>query len=252
MDSRPARHRRFRRLARSVAWYRKRLRQGDKHEHRLAYHRLVQLAGQNYPRFARICCLLLDAPERKARYEALYFLYRHGRGDDAEAEARALAALNDPDLHIRARAFLALGTVGTAACVPALRALAEAGERRALPALARQARTDEDRAYALALARERLLSPIHDVRHEALEALHWLSTAEAEEELLIEAYERYPCVYIALALGGASGWVMPYLYRKQAEIGPGWAEYEELQSAINRLLSRLRTGHDPAVREDFP
>jgi len=46
--------------------------------------------------------------------------------------------------------------------------------------------------------------------------------------------------------------MMPYLYRKQAEIGPGWAEYEELQSAINRLLSRLRTGHDPEVREEFP
>jgi len=202
MDSRSARPPRFRRLVRSVAWYRKRLRSRDVYQRCLASHRLVQLTGQNYPRFARICRLLLDAPERDARHEALFSLYQHGRRDDAEAEAGALAALDDPDLHIRARAFLAPGTVGTAACVPVLRALAEAGEMYALPALARQARTDDDRASALGLARERLLSPDHQIRHEALAALHWLSTAEAEEDLLIEAYERYPCEYAARALGG--------------------------------------------------
>jgi hypothetical protein len=247
MDPRSSHHSRFRRLSSSLAWYRPRLLSHDRYKHNLADRRLVQLVGQNYPRFMRISCLLLDAPEHDVRRQALWYMMRYGLRDDSEAEMWVLAAIKDSSL--RENVLLALGTVGTAACVPLLREAAESGVRTALVPYARQVRSDEDQVRALTLAREWLLTHDHDVRHEALEAMRLLSTAEAEEDLLIEAHERYPCEYITLSLGGATAWVLPYLYRKQAEFGPGCAEYNELEYAIYRLLTRLFTGHDPFKAE---
>jgi hypothetical protein len=242
---------RVRHLGRSVRWYDAHFASPDLYELRLAHHRLVQLATQNYLRFSRICCLLVaSSRDFKVRQRALSFLYRNGHRDDVAAEGCARAASQIPSL--RPAALLALGTVGSANCVPIVRDVALNQERYGLIAYAVQARTPSDQAQALELARERLLSPDHTARHDALQALRLLSTAEREEDLLIAAYERYPCEYVARALGGGSVSVLPYLYRKQEEIGPGYAEYKDLQDAITRLLICLHTGIDPDTQEEYP
>jgi hypothetical protein len=242
---------RVRHLGRSVRWFDAHFASTDLYALRLAHHRLVQLAPQNYPRFSRICCLLVaSSREFKVRQRALSILYRYGHRDDLEAEAQALAACQLPLL--RPSGLIALTTVGSAICVRLVRAAALNQERYGLVAYAAQARTATDQAEALELARERLFSPDHAMRHDALRVLNRLSTAKREEELLIAAYERYPCEYVARALGGGSVSVLPYLYRKQEEIGPGYAEYKDLQDAITRLLVRVHTGVDPDMQEEYP
>jgi hypothetical protein len=242
---------RVRHLGHSVRWFDAHFASTDLYALRLAHHRLVQVATQNYPHFSRICCLLVaNSHEFKVRQRALSILYRYGHRDDLEAEAQALAACQIPRL--RPSGLIALTTVGSAHCVPLVRAAALENERYGLVAYAAQARTARDEEEALRLARERLFSHEHSVQHDALRALNLLSTAEREEELLIAAYERYPCEYIAHALGGGSVSVLPYLYRKQEEIGPGYAEYKDLQDAITRLLMRIHTGIDPDTQEEYP
>ncbi len=178
----------------------------------------------------------MDDPAQQVRNDVLWHLYRDGDRDDAIAEAKARAALSEPAL--RGRALLALGTVGTASAVPLLYEYCLADESPALCSLARQVRTEAERQEALRLSRVWLLSPIYRRRDEALMALRAISTAEAEEE---PAYKIYSDTLVAWALGAASARVLPFL-EEQLERCSGYAEGDDIESAIRRLMRRLDGG----------
>ena len=172
-----------------------------------------------------------------------------GDRDDALAEASARQALDIPEL--RSDALSALGTIGTAAVVPLLFEYVERDEQvavgssqRALMSLAKQVRTDEQRQQALALARKYLCSEVYYDRDAALRALSILSTAAAEEELLLTVYHRYHDELVVWALGGASRRMLPALQQLLAEVEPKYAEHQDIAHAIERMQIRLSVGEE--------
>lgn len=216
-------------------------------ERRAASRALAELATSQHPKFIHLCHLLLDDPEPRVRSEILWHLMRFGDRDDTFAESRAITALTVPVL--RGRAVMALGTIGTEAIVPVLSQLAASREVCALVAFAHQARTEDERAYALRLGREWLLSAEYRLRDEALRALKILSSAEAEEELLVTAYRQYGDELVAWALGGASARMLPVLYELRARWPEGCAEYKDVSHAIRRM--ELRIAHGEATELNF-
>lgn len=69
-------------------------------------------------------------------------------------------------------------------------------------------------------------------------ALRAISTAEAEEE---PAYKIYSDTLVAWALGAASARLLPFL-EEQLERCSGYAEGDDIESAIRRLMRRLDGG----------
>jgi hypothetical protein len=224
----------------NIAHYRASLLSNDAHERRTISRTLAKLANTQHGTFVRLCRELLDDSELRVRSEILWHLMRFGKPDDAVTEAKVLASLAVPAL--RPRALLALGTVGTEAAFAVLYAAAMGGEMCALAAAACQARTPEQRRRSLQLSREWLLSRTYAQRDEALRALRLLSSAEAEEALLLEAYLTYGDELVVWALGGASAQTLPILERLLARWPVGCAEYKDVQRALKRLETRLAHG----------
>lgn len=122
---------------------------------------------------------------------------------------------------------------------PVLYAASIGGERSALVGAARQARTETQRQQALQLSRVWLFSKIYAQRDEALRALRLLSTAQAEEDVLLQAYLTYGDELVVWAIGGASACMLPILRNLLARWPVGCAEYNDVRGAIRRLKSRL-------------
>jgi hypothetical protein len=116
-----------------------------------------------------------------------------------------------------------------------------ADESQALVSLARQVRTKAERQAALRLSRVWLLSPIYRRRDEALTDLRAIWTAAAEEEPLMHAYRIYADTLVAWALDAASARVLPFL-EEQLDRFTGYAEGDDIESAIQRLMRRLDGG----------
>lgn len=226
--------------------FRARLLSDDVQERRAISRALAHLAATDHATFVWLCHYLLDDPELRVRREVLWHVMRFGDLNDAIAEAKVLAALAVPSL--RARALLALGTVGTPSVVPLLATCSRASEPWALEALARQARNETQRQDALGLARVWLLAQESRQRDEALRALRLLSTAQAEEGLLLTAYTTYGDELVVWALGGASARMLPILCALLGRWPAGCAEYGDVARAIHRLETRLAYGEssDPA------
>jgi len=231
-----------------ITRYRERLASSDVDERRAVSQSLRLLANSQHDAFLQLCYLLLDDTEPQVCNSILWHLYQFGDQDDTIAEKKALTALRIPAL--RGSAMLALGTVGTTAAYAALLECVEAGEVLALRSLACQARTEAQRRQALTLSREWLLSPVYRQRDEALQALRVLSTAEAEEDLLLIAYARYGDELVIWALVGASARMLPVLKDLLTRWPPECVEYHEVERAIRRLESQLAHGEsaDPALR----
>lgn len=238
-----------------------RLRQGllsDSFEEKQATRRVFrQLAAEEHSQFINIWHTLLKDPEIKIQQEVLLLLARYGDRDDPIAEAAAREARNIPELEYSA--LLALGRIGTAETVPLLFEYAkrdlehpESGEHYqiALVCLAKQARTAEQKQQALHLARESLLSRHYRSRDVALRALNILSTAAAEEDLLLKVYRMYYDELVVWALGAASPRMLPILYELLAEVEPKYAEHGEILCAIQRMETRMEQGEeaDPGKR----
>lgn len=232
--------------------YRAGLLSDDPHERRAISRALARLAATQRAGFVRLYHRLLDDPELRVRSEILWHVMRFGDRDDTIAEAKVLAALGISPL--RARALLALGTVGTPSAFPLLYECSLAGEKWALEALARQTRTEVQRQQALDLSRTWLLSAEYRWRDEALRALRILSTAQAEEQLLLTAYTKYGDELVVHALGGASARMLPILHNLLTRWPEGCAEYGDVMKAIRRLQTRLTHGEsgDPGVAEGLP
>jgi len=220
-----------------IARYRASLLSDDVIERRAIARTLAELAMTQHADFMQLCRDLLDDPTLRVRQEILFHLMRFGDRDDAVTENKVLTALGVPAL--RARALLALGTVGTWAAFPVLYAASIEGERCALAASARQARTPQQRQQALQLSRAWLLSKTYVQRDEALRALRILSTAQAEEDVLLQAYLTYGDELVVWAIGGASARMLPILRELLTRWPVGCAEYKDVQGAIRRLESRL-------------
>jgi hypothetical protein len=221
-------------------------------EKRATARACLQLATEDQKTFIRICHILVQDQEIKVRKETLRLLAWYGKRDDVVAESAAKEALSIPEL--RYTALFALGTVGTAGIVPLLFEYAERSpedaHRPELVSLAKQVRTEEHRCKALALAREALLSSTYYTRDAALQALHHLSTAAAEEDVLLTAYRLYHDELVAWALGATSHRMLPVLYELLAGWEPGCAEHGDMARAIERMKIRIEQGEeaDPAKR----
>ena len=211
-----------------------------------------QLAKGRFSQFLNICHTLLKDPDIKVRQQALRLLGWYGDRDDLIAEAAAQEALSIPELEHSA--LLALGAIGTDTAVPLLFEYAkrdleypahpEQHHRIALWSLAKRVRTAEQKQEALALARESLLSEHYPSRDAALRALKMLSTAAAEEDLLLKAYRVYADELVAWALGAASPRMLPILYELLAELKPGCAEHGDIAHAIQRMKTRIEQGEE--------
>lgn len=232
--------------------YRAALLSTDLHERRAIARAIAERAATQHADFLRLCYQLLDDPNLRVRDDILFHLKRFGDRDDTLAETKVLAALAVPQL--RPRALLALGTVGTASIFPLLYDCAVAGEMFALNALARQSRSEMQRQQAKALGRTWLLSEVYNQREEALQALRILSTAGAEEDLLLDAYLKYGDELVVWALGGASARMLPILHRLLKRWPVGCAEYGDVMKAIRRLETRIAYGEsaDPADAQGMP
>lgn len=103
------------------------------------------------------------------------------------------------------------------------------------------------------MAREALLSPVYHHRDTALRALRTLSSAEAEEDLLLSAYRMYHDELVAWALGAASPRVLPALHELADSIDAKYAEHDDVLAAIKRLHTRMERGEaaDPGRRNFF-
>ncbi len=172
-----------------------------------------------------------------------------GDRDDPIAEASARKALDIPEL--RNVALSALGTIGTAVVVPLLFEYVERDEQVAswgtnstLVGLAKQVRTDEQRQKALTLARKYLCSEVYHHRDAALRALHILSTAAAEEELLLKVYQLYHDELVVWALGAASPQMLSVLQQLLAKVEPKYVEHQDIAHAIERMQIRLMLGEE--------
>jgi hypothetical protein len=227
--------------------YRVGLLSDDVNERRAISRALAQLADTHHADFVQLCHRLLDDSELRVRAEILWHAMRFGDRDDAVAERKVLVAFAVSPL--RARALLALGTIGTQSAFPVLYECSVAGEACALEALARQARTETQRLLALDLSRTWLLSEHYDRREEALRTLRILSTAQVEEDLLLQAYTQYGDELVAWALCGASARMLPILRDLLARWPTGCAQYGDVARAIGRLETRLSQGEsgDPAL-----
>jgi hypothetical protein len=220
-----------------VARYRASLLSDDVIERRAISRTLAELSMTQHADFVHLCRDLLDDSTLRVRREILWHLRRFGDSDDAVTEAKVVAAL--AVLALRARAVLGLGTVGTEAAFPMLYAASVDGEMFALEASARQARTPEQRQQVLRLSRVWLFSETYAQREEALRALRLLSTAQAEEDVLLRAYLTYGDELVVWAIGGASARMLPILRNLLRRWPVGCAEYNDVRGAIRRLESRL-------------
>lgn len=230
----------------------------DSFEEKQATRRVFrQLAVEKHSQFINIWHTLLKDSEIRILHEVLLLLARLGDQDDPIAAAAAREALNIPELQYSA--LLALGRIGTAETVPLLFEYArrdlehpEDGEHHqiALVCLAKQVRTAEQKQQALHLARESLLSGHYPSRDVALRALNILSTAAAEEDLLLQVYRMYADELVAWALGAASHRMLPILYELLAEVEPKYAEHGDILRAIERMKTRMEQGEeaDPGKR----
>lgn len=212
---------------------------------------LVELHERDHRAFIEACQRLIQDVEISVARPALGILRQFGDRDDAASEAIVTDLIGVPELH--GFVLHALGTVGTGASVPLLFMEAAKDPCKGLPPLARQVRTAEDAGRALAMAREALLSPVYHHRDGALRALRTLSSAEAEEDLLLSAYRMYHDELVAWALGAASPRVLPALHELADSIDAKYAEHADLLAAIKRLHTRMERGEaaDPGRRNFF-
>jgi hypothetical protein len=223
----------------------------DVEDKRRAHNQLLALHHRDHRAFIEACRRLIQDVEASVARAGLWMLAQFGDRDDAETEAMLLEMRSVPELH--GVLLHALGTVGTEAIVPLLFAEAVKDPCRALAPLARQVRSDSDKQRALMLARDALLLPVYRSRDAALRALRTLSSAEAEEELLLAAYRAYHDELVARALGGATPRMLPVLEELAASIDSKYAEHHDLLHAIKRLKTRMVYGDeaDPGHRNFF-
>jgi hypothetical protein len=198
-----------------------------------AQQQLAALDTRDHRSCMQLCYTLLSDAAPEVQRAALLLLRQRGDHDDAQAEAGALALLDQPELQDDALA--ALGRVATPAALPKLFFSAEHGSSAALSALHAQVRTDEDRRRLLRVARQQLFSQHSATREVALRILRALSSLAEEEDLLLRATRRYYDEFVIQALGETSGKVLPTLREMLARFSTTSAEHRTLSLAIRRL-----------------
>jgi hypothetical protein len=203
-----------------------------------AQQQLAALATRDHSTCMQLCRALLADPAPEVQRVALLVLAQHGDHNDPQAEAGALALLDQPELQDDALA--ALARVATPAALPKLFFYAEQGAAAALSALRAQVRSDEDHARLLRLARQQLFSQQSATREVALRILRALSTPAEEEDLLLRATRRYYDEFVIQALGETSGKVLPVLQELLLRFPTTSSEHRNLSLAIRRLQLSLQ------------
>ncbi len=198
-----------------------------------AQQQLAALDTHDHRSCMQLCYTLLSDPAPEVQRAALLLLRQRGDHNDPQAEAGALALLDQPELQDDALA--ALGRVATPAALPKLFFYAEHGAAAALTALHARVQSDEDRGRLLRVARQQLFSQHSATREVALRLLRALSSPSEEEDLLLRATRRYYDEFVIQALGETSGKALPALQELLARFPTTSAEHRTLSLAIRRL-----------------
>lgn len=216
-----------------------------------------------------LCHALAWNYDSEVRTFALRQLAFYGDKDDAEAEAAALDVLRQmpekvrevtpeyphritPERHLQIAAFLALGRVGTEAAYNVLYAHARAGDEFALLNAAEQARTAEQQEQMIVLARQFLRLDRFSLSYKGLQVLMRFSTAEREQNLLLEVAQKNRYDFAIYALGHTNPSMLPAIRDLLEHVSPNTAQYVAARTAIAELEQREQQMRSKQDRGDQP
>lgn len=190
---------------------------------------------QRFLAVSRVLARDLDSHIARAGLRQLGF---RGERVDAEGDEIARTQLRSTSHEVHDAALLALGRVGLPSVFPLLEAQISPNSHFALLALAAQARTAQQRTRVLALARRLVLAENARVRIAAVRIVCGFSSVPEEEDLLLEAADRYLDEVTCSNLRHATPRALPRLKQIQARLRVGSAQWHGVTRAIEAIEIR--------------